>query len=230
MHENKDIRYKARSVDKHTQNEYNDSKIFTQTNEFLREVPSESRGDFSRSLANQTSNLLDGEAKLISINAAGKVYYFLAEGYMNGRIISTSTTNIHKLKERDGYANGIKSDRKNPHRWIERVFNLGGESKSDLYLLEERGRAIRDDQIFDDASRSNRTGDTKRSGENSYTEEGIDRIVKRLKELYGLNEDNAIRHKARTTDNLGNELTDAQSEYFKDSKVRDAKGNIKMHL
>ena len=158
MHESKDIRHKARSVDKHTQNEYNDSKIFTQTNEFLREVPSESRGDFSRSLANQTSNLLDGEAKLISINAAGKVYYFLAEGYMNGRIISTSTTNIHKLKERDGYANGIKSDRKNPHRWIERVSNLGGESKSDLYLLEERGRAIRDDQIFDDASRSNRTG------------------------------------------------------------------------
>ena len=31
---------------------------------------------------------------------------------------------------------------------------------------------------------------------------------------------------ATAVDNLGNELTDAQSEYFKDSKVRDSNGNL----
>ena len=54
--------------------------------------------------------------------------------------------------------------------------------------------------------------------------------ISKQKSSENSSEKHETRSKARTTDNLGNELTDAQSEYFKDSKVRDAKGDIKMHL
>ena len=37
-----------------------------------------------------------------------------------------------------------------------------------------------------------------------------------------------IRHKARSVDTNGNELTEAQISYFKDSKIRDSKGNLKV--
>lgn len=226
LHEQEEIRHKSR-VDKYTSKKYNKDDLYTSTAEFIREVPSGARSDFARSLANKTTEINEGETKLVYINAGGKVYAFLADGYMTRRILSSSANNIHILKERDDYANGTKSNRKDPNRWIKRVSDLRGESASNISVLESRRRSVGNDQIFDEESRSNRAGDTERVRENSYSEEEIDRIVKQLKELYGLNEDKAIRHKSRTTFNINDYSIDELIK-FTDKEFEEAIASLSL--
>lgn len=52
--------------------------------------------------------------------------------------------------------------------------------------------------------------------------------ISKQKSFENSSEKSEIRSKTRTTDNLGNELTEAQISYFKDSKIRDSKGNLKV--
>ena len=60
----------ALGVDKGNESEYN---VYTGTEDFMREVKKNDRSAFSRSLANKTSGMVEGEVKNIIIYAAENI-------------------------------------------------------------------------------------------------------------------------------------------------------------
>ena len=218
----KDIRHKARSVDKYTEKEYNKDDLYTASDEFIKEIPVTLRSDFARSLANKTSDMYEGEIRTLYISG----YIFEADGYMHGHLLTPYNEKTKKLLEakESGY-NKIDKDREGASVWTKAVQHAEQGSSGNSNLSERR-RSSSDDTLLGTSSGRNASRNNERVWQTFKTEEEIDRIVQQLKELYGLNEDKEIRHKARRTDNFGNVLTEAQSEYFKDSKVRDSDGNL----
>ena len=202
------VRHMARGkVDIEAEKRYNKSEIFTMSKEFLREVPSESREAFSRSLANKTSDMQDGEYRLVPINAAGKVYYFAATGYMRGTIIETSTKNINELqKEIRNERSRINEDTEIASLWSESIRNDGREHRVGSSVHEERSRSTSDDRLSrEESHNSNRAGYNESGTRYSYTEEELDRVIKTPKRLYG-GEVEAIVDRDSAQDYLGEGL------------------------
>ena len=196
MQEEKDIRHKARDVDKNTLKEYNKDDLYTSTAEFVREVSSGVRSDFARSLANKTSDMYEGEIRTIYISG----YIFEADGYMHGHILAPYNEKTKKLLEakESGYSE-INKDREGASVWTEAVqyAENGSRGNSDL---SGRSRSSADDTLLSTSSRRDSSGNNERVWQTFKTEEELDRIVKQLKELYGLSEESKdIRQKARAT-------------------------------
>ena len=57
----------SEGVDEKRKVQYNYKELYTSTNRFVREVVTQDRHDFARSLANKTSDLADGERKTVEI-------------------------------------------------------------------------------------------------------------------------------------------------------------------
>ena len=95
---------------------YNDD-LYTTTDDFVREVIYYDRSAFARSLANKTSDMKKGETRTIMIlgatrNNLSRVYWFSADGYMHGKMISVEIIDDKKEIKRKEYKNGIDGDTK----------------------------------------------------------------------------------------------------------------------
>ena len=83
------------SLDKYRQNSYN---LYTTTNEYQREVTLNDKHSFARFLADETSEMADGDYKLLYIRCYDKIYCFSADGYMRGQIVHSKYVNKKKIR------------------------------------------------------------------------------------------------------------------------------------
>lgn len=171
------------AIDKEQKNDYN---LYTETNEFVREVTPRDRQWFSRSLANNTAGMKDGDLKLIQIRCAENIYYFSADGYMKGTIIRTVNVNNKKFKEIgiDEYTRTwANQDREIASLWAESVQRERARYEDDSNAVG-RGRPSVDDTLLDYTPERVSSGYTETSGEISHSKEEIDELVRRLEDMY----------------------------------------------
>lgn len=182
-----DIRYsdRADTLDKSWGKSYN---LYTATDDFLRAVAPNDRKAFSRSLAHQTSGMADGEIRTIYINSTAKVYAFRADGYMRGEMIENFSQSEYEkiIENRKEYLNEINSDRKTADLWLTPISDIGTESRGNISLSEGRGRSASDDLLPENASERNGARDTEREWTNPQTKEDYDEIIKKLREMLGM--------------------------------------------
>ena len=222
---NKDGR-SALGVDKKGQKGYNISNLkasrdiidnYTLTDEFLREVPYGMREAFTRSLANKTSGMVEGEVKTIYVVG----YIFEADAYMHGHILAPYNEKTKKLLE----VNKNKYDRINENRrlttvWTEAIQNAEGGSSGDSDI-SRRGRSGADDRLPGETSERYTSGDNERVWPAPRPEEEYHEIVNKVRVMYGFEPvDYGEQGKtSREIDALGNEFANENAEYFKDSNV-----------
>ena len=211
------------SLDNYREKRYN---LYTTTSDFNREVAYNDRHAFARSLAHQTSDMVDGEIRTIYIYSTSKVYVFRADGYMHGEMVNSVSGNDKQLMEDISYEyEQTDQGAKNADLWAEAVQSRKGGLRGDGLLPEGGRRSDTDDRLSDYTSESYTSRYTERERPTPPTKEEIDEIVQKLREMYGFDANNSdIRYSDR--DSNGNELTAKQKEFFKDSKVRDANGNL----
>ena len=180
------------TLDKSWEKGYN---LYTATDDFYREVPYGARHSFARSLANKTSGMTDGEIRIIYVNG----YIFEADGYMRGRILAPYNEKTKKLLEvEESKYDRINDDREIASVWTEAIQNAERGSGSDSGI-SRRGRSGADDRLLGEASERDSSGDNERVWTNPRTKEDYDEIIKKLREMYGLDAvnhsgDSDIRH------------------------------------
>lgn len=208
-HPKAEIRYKSRQkVDTNAQKDYN---IYYQSKAFMREIHYEDRNDFSRWLAHKTTDIKDGETKLVFIHCGVNVYAFEAVGYMQGRLLNS--WNVNKLESAKAYKekkHAINKDAEIADLWNEPIQSIIGYGENDLFSVRNRRRSTSDGLLSENTSKSNRAGHNENVyGYNIPSREELDRILTELKRIYGgsenttLNSDEnsskEIRSKARST-------------------------------
>ena len=192
---------------------YNDD-LYTTTDDFVREVIYYDRSAFDRSLANKTSDMKKGETRTIMIlgatrNNLSRVYWFSADGYMHGKMISVEIIDDKKEIKRKEYKNGIDGDTKIVDLWNDSFSVIGGNTESDISLNENRREANLADRISTDTLESNRG----RNSERSWSDYQIDKertyeIIRKLRAMYG---DPDTRH--TLSDDDGGEYNLAESSF-----------------
>ena len=204
------------SLDKYRQNSYN---LYTTTNEYQREVTLNDKHSFARFLADETSEMADGDYKLLYIRCYDKIYCFSADGYMRGRIVHSKYVNKKKNKERsiDEYSRTwINKDREIASLWAEPVQGEQGGYEGDSAILGGRGRSDSYDTLSEDPSERYTARYTERERQTFETKEEIDEIVKKLREMYGLDDnkhsDGATGDVLYSTDDDTDSITEADVE------------------
>lgn len=181
-----DIRYsdRADTLDKSWGKSYN---LYTATDDFIKEVAPNDRKAFSRSLANKTSGMADGEIRNIYIYSTEKIYVFRADGYMHGEMVNSFSTSDKQLLEDSNYEyDQIDQNTETTALWTEAVQSRKGRQRGDSLLSEGRGRSDIDDILSDNTSSSDSSRDTEREWTNPRTKEDYDEIVKKLREMLGM--------------------------------------------
>ena len=202
------------ALDNYWDNSYN---LYTTTDDFIRQVPSQMRHDFARSLANKTSGMTEGEIRTVYVSG----YIFEADKYMHGHILAPYSENTKNLlKERQFAYERIDEDRETATLWSETIQNAERGGSGDIGSPRGR-RSSADDKLLSDPSERYTSRYTERERQTFETKEEADEIVKNLREMYGLD---AKKYSDR--DSEGNTLSEGQREFFKDSKVRDKNGNL----
>ena len=170
--------------------------MYTSTSDFVKEVSYADRASFSRSLANKTSEMKEGETRSFAIYCPSKVYFFEADGYMRGtmyRAVSNknkktindirkiwkngSNTNVDSI---DSLANAFASERRRTTINSNVVGDgRGANSAYGLSLREQDSYTRRDNE----------------RGRSDYKidQEEVNRVVKELRTIYGSNS-NDIKH------------------------------------
>ena len=210
------------AIDKYREKRYN---LYNATKDFTREVAPNDRKAFARSLANKTSDMVDGEVRTVWIYSTAKVYLFRADGYMHGDVIrSFSADNKQMLEDIGNEYDKIDQSTENASLWSETVQSDEGGLRSYSSVFG-RGRSDPSDTLYEDSSGSDTSRYTERERPNPRTKEEVDEIVKKLRDMYGLDAKNSdIRYSDR--DSEGNALSKEQQTFFRDSKVRDEDGNL----
>ena len=202
--------------------------LYTATDAFKREVPHEDRQAFARSLAFETSGIIDGETKLIYIYSTAKVYVFEADGYMHGEMISSfMPRNKQMLEDIKNEYDKVDQDTENASLWAETVRSKADGRSGDSGIYGG-GRSDSSNTLYENSSERNSTGDLKRKWENPQTKKELIELVNKVREIYGFDAPDIEKQgkASRELDSNGNELSEEQVEFFKDSKVRDANGNL----
>ncbi|MBO5294433.1 MAG: hypothetical protein J6B71_04220, partial [Clostridia bacterium] len=244
------------SLDKNWDKSYN----YTATNAFVQEVTHGDRHTFARSLANKTSGIVDGDTKTVQIYCRDKVYTFVANGYMQGYVSMSEDVDVIEARKRrfkEYHENDFDTDREVVSLWSKPISDQSGGQANDVSISSRRRRSAFDDSLPKDTSGSTREGNNERVRENTYSQKEIDKIVNKLREMYGLDAkksngtfgetksddiapiketsstdgvffDGNNPHFSLSSDSEGKKLTKEQSDYFKDSKVRDENGNLKV--
>ena len=147
---------------------------------------------FNRSFANKTSDMKQGEERLISITTGSHVYFVTADGYMQGfaeqKILITRDMEI-KRAEREEFNNGTDSNGKEPdNRTSELQHSRGGAGdgihgspggisatgNASFFGKEQNGRTERDferdtaDSRLEEIEQEDIPGSFVLDGENSY--------------------------------------------------------------
>ena len=175
--ENSDIRYSR---------EFSTEDIYTATDDFVREVAPIDRHSFARSLANKTSGMTEGEIRTICIWSTSKVYVFEADGYMHGEIINSFIPdNVHNLEEIKNEYHKINESSKNAYLRAENVRGGEGRRSSNSGVFGRR-RSNSTDSLLKNSSERNSSGDNERIWQTTQTEEEIDEIVNKLRQMYAL--------------------------------------------
>ena len=196
-------------LDKYSQNSYN---LYSTTNDFNRQVSYRLPRDFARYLANQTSGMTEGEIRTFYIGG----YIYEADGYMHGRILAPYNQNTKKLlQERIFRYERIDEDGETATLWSETVQNAERGSGGDIGVPRGR-RSGADDRLLDTSSRSNASGDNERVRTSFETKEEADEIVKKLREMFGWDDnkhsDGATGDVLYSTDDDTDSITEADVE------------------
>ena len=159
--------------------------LYTATKAFAREVAPGARSDFARSLANKTSDMVEGEIRTIRVVG----YIFEADGYMHGRMLAPYNEKTKKLLEvkESGY-DEIDENGETVGLWSQAVQNAEQGRSSDIGV-SRRGRSGADDRLLGTSSERDSSGNNERVRETFETKEETERIVSQLKKLYGIEED-----------------------------------------
>ncbi len=187
--------------------------IYTATSDFARDVVKEDRSAFTSQLSSKTKGIKHGETRVVAIYAPQKIYLFIADGYMTGKIgkiLSSGTADIQQIATaRKDILNEIDTDTEIANLWTKAISNSRGRSGSDISLsAQRRVQNAADDRVSRSKSRSDVGGNNEQSGRNNYSIEEIDAILKPLKEMYGV-DDSGI--KASRTSKSAEEITRARA-------------------
>ena len=158
--------------------------LYTASKAFAREVAYGDRSAFARSLANKTSDMVEGEIRTIRVGG----YIFEADGYMRGRMLAPYNENTKKLLEvkESGY-DEIDENGETVGLWSQAVQNAEQGRSSDIDV-SRRGRSGTDDRLLGTSSGRDSSGNNERVRETFETKEEAERILSQLKKLYGLEE------------------------------------------
>lgn len=151
------------NIDNDADEEYNEEDVYTAAEIFYREVAREDRHIFARSLAYQTTDMKSGEIRPVMIMGAKRVYFFEADGYMQGFIIESYSSNQkNRIKEGwenvkseqrfDGEIEGQENKGKDSGIWVDAVPVERGRSISYLSASAERRGADTDDRFSGEPS------------------------------------------------------------------------------
>lgn len=207
---NGDIRYKLsdEEVDNDKKLEYNEFEIYTSSDAFYNEVPKADRSSFSRSLANKTTGMETGEIRTIAIYGTGGVYFFEATGYMQGQMLhySNASDADEYRTEKKEYLNGNNSSRQTFSAWASVFSSNGARARSDIHSIEN-GRAESDVyEVYGGSRTRDGTGAYERNGQNIEIDlEEVEKIVKALREKYGLTENHSTNEIAPTKEATSND-------------------------
>ena len=158
--------------------------LYTATKAFAREVAYGDRSAFARSLANKTSDMVEGEIRTIRVGG----YIFEADGYMHGHMLAPYNENTKKLLEvkESGY-DEIDENGETVGLWSQAVQNAE-QGRSSHIDVSRRGRSGADDRLLGTSSERDSSGNNERVRETFETAEEAERILSQLKKLYGLEE------------------------------------------
>ena len=215
------------SLDSASEVRYNRKKdLYTATPAFLKEVAYADRSAFVRSLANKTADIAEGEERTVTIYA-GSVYVFKADGYMHGTMLRVNDGKASR-KER---INAINNDREIADIWTEPHRSSGRGRGGNLLGIGDGRGTNENDYVSQRKSARNQPGDSERAGENhrTYTSAEIAELLREVKAVYKISDNTSEvskKTKFSLKDSTGATLTEAQAEYFKDSRVRDKDGNL----
>ncbi len=203
------------NLDKSRENSYN---LYTNSNEYQQEVTPRDKFTFARSLANNTSDMADGDYKLFHIKCYDKIYCFSADGYMHGRIVHSKNVDSYKAKERgiDEYSrNWINKDREIATLWAESVQGEQGGYEDDSVILG-RGRSNSSDTLPKNSYERYTPRYNERDREAFESKAERDEIIRQLRELYGLDtkESNGALEQTQTNEIAPNKASSEDGVFF----------------
>ena len=161
------------------------SSLYTDTDEFYRDVPYGDRENFMLHLVRATNNIPDGETRFVYVNG----YIFEADGFMSGHIVGPYDENTKMLLERKKVVYGrINENRSGAAVWSKAVRNAGGGSGN--YIgVPRRGRSGVNDRLSGIPSGSDTQGDFGRIRQAYASAEEIEKLVRELKEKFGVSDE-----------------------------------------
>ena len=179
------------------------------------------RHDFTRSLANKTSGMTEGETRTIYIYA-GNVYAFRADGYMHGEMItsfSPDNKNKQMLEDIANEYDTIDQSTENASLWSEVVQSDKG-GRSIHGSIVDGGRSNSSDTLYEDSSESYTARYTERERQNFETKAEIDEVVNKLREMYGLDtkKSNGTFEETQSNDIVPINETSSTGDVFFDEK------------
>lgn len=188
-------RFNPKQKDIRFSREFDTEDLYTSTADFYNQVSYKDRISFARSLANKTSGMKEDEARTVYIYCFTKVYVFRADGYMRGEMINSFAASDKQLLEDSNYDyDQIDQNTEIIALWSEAIQNRQGKQRSNSLLLEGRGRSDTDDRLSDDSLERYTSRYTERERQNFATKEEVERIVKELKKLYGVDATDSGSH------------------------------------
>ena len=239
-------------IDKDDNIGYNGFDFYTDSEDFFLDVAKGDRADFPLSLSKKTTGMEKGEIRTVEIYSADKVYYFEATGYMKGQMLySANIDDVYEYRaEKKEKFNGNNSSRQTFSSWSSVLPLDGTGTRSDIHSIEN-GRTESDVyEVYGESRTRNGTGTQERIGENFEDDpEEVKSIIAELRKMYGFTEndttndiapvkevsstddaffDGEKKQYSLSRDSEGNNLTPKQREFFKDSKVVDDNGNLKV--
>ncbi|MBR2478807.1 MAG: hypothetical protein IKB47_00190 [Clostridia bacterium] len=189
-------RFNPKQKDIRFSREFDTEDLYTSTADFYNQVSYKDRSSFARSLANKTSGMKEDEARTVYLYCSTKVYVFRADGYMRGEIVESLEPYEYKdkIKYRKEYKDELDTDRKTADLWSKPIPDIRRGSGSDIPVLERRGRPTFDDTLSEDSLERYTSRYTERERQNFATKEEVERIVKELKKLYGVDATDSGSH------------------------------------
>ena len=170
-------------------------EIFTLSKDYTKEVHKDDRASFNRILADKTRNIEDGQKVHVEINGAKRVYFFVADGYMNGEIVKSVSNKRPNLyaKAKGEFYDSIKQRGESADIWAEFDYLIEKGSIEDFRRLEYQGRADRNDSLFEEPSTSNSGRSERRNVEYNYSPEEAKELTKQLKQKFSFEQGKASR-------------------------------------
>ena len=187
---------------------YETSDLYTDTDNFIKEVSPADRHAFARSLANKTTGMKQGEVRTCIIYGVNNIYCFDATGYMQGILIdSQNVDSVVEGKEMEGLYEGVHRDGAVADGTADRGESHEGRLHRDMSIYEDGGSTENDDHIFDKKSQSKTQRYSQGNGQNS---EGDTReLTRALKTEYGITEEELAAHREAHSSDFVNGDNDA---------------------